>query len=142
MRRRDRRGLLRMLAVSLLAAVGPLTACETKSVTVQIPAFGVGAVDGIWLWRLSEASNTFERMCRIDIGDSAVTPSGEIVDYIQDCEDHPGVQLKSRVERLAADPQTVVLDLWYMRWEDPGVYKASAYNAGGESPLSANSVQL
>jgi hypothetical protein len=142
MRGPHRRWLLRTFAASLLALVGPLTACETKSVTVQIPAFGAGAVDGIWLWRLSETSNSFERMCRIDIGDSAVTASGEMVDYIQDCEEHAGVMLKTKVDRLPSDPQTVVLDLWYMRWEDPGVYKASAYNSGGESALSISSIQL
>ena len=130
-----------ILALTLL--LFPLVGCETKEVWVELPAFGSGDVDGVWLWRLSEMTDTYERACRITLDDPADVNGQESLGYVQDCDDeHAGVQLSATLERDPNNPEAVTLGLWYMRWEDPGVYKVSSYGEDGESALSETTLDL
>lgn len=141
MARRGTRGL----ALGLLLMALPLGGCEPKKVTIQLDGFADGAIQGVWLWRFSEVENRYERICRIDFADHRWTEEGEIVEYAQQCIDGqqvPGPVLTALVERLAQQPDSAVLDLWYVRYEDAGVYKATAFNVDGESPLSPGSLPL
>lgn len=130
------------VALSLLAL--PLLGCETKEIHIQLPGYENGAIDGIWLWRRT-AQNTWERACKIDFVDRRMTEQGEMLLYVQNCvkgRTRRGVTLPTPVERLAATPSTIRINLWYMRYEDPGDYRATAFNAAGESQLSATSLPL
>jgi hypothetical protein len=123
-------------ALSLLLLVG----CETKGVSVEIPGFDDAAVEGIWLWRLSETSGDYERICLIELipGDDASS-----VDYIQRCDlSGDGMLLEARLQALTGDPTGARLDLWYVRWEEPGAYRASLVNEWGESELSPTPIPL
>jgi predicted small secreted protein len=141
MRDTIRRYRLVTLAAVLLAM--PLTACETKVLSVQLQGYGEdGAIEGLWLWRQS-ATGGYERVCRIDFLGIHENAGVEKLRYVQNClDDHLGLELRADIERVANDPSTVVVHLWYMRWEDPGSYRGSAFNAAGESELSASTVAL
>lgn len=130
-----------ILALTLL--LFPLVGCETKEVWLELPAFGSGDVDGVWLWRLSESSETYERACRITLEDPEDVNGQEQLGYIQDCDaEHVGIQLRAALERNPNNPEAVTLGIWYMRWEDPGVYKVSSYGEEGESALSETTLDL
>ena len=113
-----RRMLRSGAALWLLLSLVPLTACETKRVWLELPSFADGSIEGIWLWRRSDASGAWER------------------------EDaRAGFELSSRLDG-AETPDTVRVGLWYMRWEDPGTYRVSAYGPSGESALSETTLDL
>ena len=119
--------------------------CETRAVTMEIPGFGDASIEGVWLWRLSESTGKYQRTCRLELYDPELDASGsEVVPYLQVC-DTPGeigMDLNATVSRLPADPDTIVVTMWYFRYRDPGQFKASAYNAAGESPLSSTTLEL
>jgi hypothetical protein len=70
---------------------------------------------------------------------------GETISYEQFCE-MPGTvtfHLTSHFERDAQDPDSIVVEIYYIRWEEEaGVFRASAYNGAGESPLSDTELVL
>jgi len=121
-----------------------LAGCGISSVTIELPTFGQGDVDGIWLWKLSATSGQYERSCRITLSNSKSTPQGETVTYLEDCVNgHPGLKMQAFIQRNPGDLMTATIQLYYFRWEDEtGSYKASAYNAAGESPLSSTTITL
>jgi hypothetical protein len=125
------------LAVAALLLV-PLAGCELKTVRIQLPGYGNGAIEGVWLWRLDDATGQYVRACRIDFRGRGFTSTGaETVTYVQQCDNgHPMGALVAKVARSPSDAATVTLDLEYARWENPGMYRASAFNSAGESPLS------
>lgn len=129
-------------ALWLLLSLVPLTACETKRVWLELPSFADGSIEGIWLWRRSDASGAWERTCRIPFLGYEAAGSRESVTYTQECEDaRAGFELSSRLDG-AETPDTVRVGLWYMRWEDPGTYRVSAYGPSGESALSETTLDL
>jgi hypothetical protein len=134
---------LSLFALLLPLLALPLTGCETKRIWVELPSFGDGTVDGVWLWRLDGESGEYVRQCQLPIGDVETIEEREAVYYDQDCGDAPFEwNLHAAVERSPEQPDTVRLGLWYMRWEDPGTYKLSAYGADGESALSDTTLEL
>jgi hypothetical protein len=130
------------LAFLLLA---PALGCETKAVTIAIPGFGLGDVNGVWLWRLNETNGSYERVCRLEFGAPQTSKTGvEVMPYLQVCTapDQLGMNLRAEISRLPADPNTIVVKLFYFRFADPGQFRASSYNSAGESPLSPNALML
>lgn len=136
------RRMLRSGAALWMLLLFPLTACETKRVWLELPSFGDGSIDGVWLWRRAEVSGAWERTCRIPFLDLERVGADETLTYIQECKNEgAGIELTSRLE-APETPGTVRLSLWYMRWEDPGTYKVSAYGPDGESALSETTLDL
>ena len=139
MRRRGLRGVV--LALALLAA--PMLGCEAKPLRVQLPGFGNGTVDGIRLWR--QVGSSWQPVCRIDFTDRRMTHRGETIYYVQNCidgEQKRGLVLPAAVQRKPDDPSTITINLWYLRYEDSGSYRATTFNKAGESTLSSTSVVL
>ena len=131
---------------ALVAMVLPvLTGCEIKTVTVQILGWDAYQVQGLWLWRFDEAQTAFQRDNGIQFHRDRPTtqwepqfPSGaELVAYSFATGSS---EMPARVMRDPSDPDRVTLQLWYLRFTEPGVFKASTYNAAGESPLSTSSI--
>jgi len=134
---------LRRSILALPFLLLPFVGCETLEVYLELPTFGVGTVQGVWLWRLSEATDSYERACRIEFGAPELVKGKEAIGYLQGCdEEHPGLQLSAELERDPSNPEAVSLGLWYMRWEESGMYKVSAYGDDGESALSETAVTL
>lgn len=129
------------VALCLLLLLFPLTACETKRVWLEFPSFSQGHVEGLWLWR-RDASGAWERLCRIPFLAHAVVGERETLTYTQECTDERGAyEFSSRVERPESSG-IVRVGLWYMRWEQSGTYKVSAYGPSGESALSDTTLDL
>jgi hypothetical protein len=131
-----------MIVLTLLLAAVPMLGCEPKEITLALPGFGNGSIDGVWIWHLA-SSGQYERACRLQLSDTQTTPTGiEILPYVQVCSaaDEVGMNMSAKVVRLSGDPSTIIVKLWYFRWVDPGQFKASAYNSAGESPLSSQTL--
>ncbi|MCL4683618.1 hypothetical protein KJ059_02590 [Myxococcota bacterium] len=136
-----------VVVLSLLAI--PMLGCEAKRVQIQLDRFESSAIEGVFLHRQAP-NGSFQRICEIRFGDrQTVVRKGEEVErikYVQNClggqQGQPALMLETTVQHPADDPDAIVLDLWYLRFEDSGLYKASAFNAAGESVLSASSLQL
>lgn len=139
-----RRSLARIaLAFMLLAVSVPLGGCKWSPVKIAIPGFGGGSVDGLWFWRYSSTTGAFERACRIDLSNAQSASETEIVTYNQVCPDQGTMDMWARIERHPTDASMIVLELWYVRWEEaPGLYRVSSFNTAGESALSATEVTL
>lgn len=136
------------LALSLLAI--PMTGCEPKRVQIQLDAFGSSGIEGIFLYRQHPAGGGFQRICEIRFSDlRTIVRRGQTVErikYVQNCldgqTDTPALLFETSVQRPGGDPDAILVDIWYLRFEDPGNYRASAFNAAGESALSAASLPL
>jgi hypothetical protein len=132
------------LALALLL-LAPALGCETKAVTIEIPGYGYGDIDGVWLWRLKEGTSQYERVCRFELGAPETSKNGaEVVPYLQVCAvpEQFGMDLTAEIDRLPTDPSTIVVKLYYFRYANPGQFRASSYNSAGESSLSPTSVML
>jgi hypothetical protein len=119
--------------------------CETRAVRMEIPAFGNGNVDGVWLWRRVEGTGNYKRACRLELDAPQLDEAGtEVLSYLQVCDTpgQVGMNLKATIDRLPDEPSTIVVTMWYFRFAQPGQFKASAYNAAGESALSSAALSL
>ena len=110
-------------------------------VRLQLPSFDDGQLEGIWLWRLNQRAGEYRPISEIRLGDVVVENGVEYVEY--ELLDRDGnrlqVTLSAVVDRSAEIPE---LALWIVRFAKPGEFRASVYNAAGESPLSDESVFL
>jgi hypothetical protein len=140
------KGFSRIALAAALLLLTPVLGCETKPLTIEIPGYGDrGDVDGVWLWRLTEGTSQYQRMCRFELGAPARAKSGaEVVPYRQVCSspDQIGMDLTAEISRLPANPSTIVVKLYYFRYANPGQFRASSYNSAGESPLSPTALML
>ena len=129
----------RRLVASALVLL-PLGGCATTLLTIEIPGFG--EVEGIWLWRLSEASGQYERAGSVAISQPYQGPDGESVDYVESCSNGPiGKAHQAALARSSSDPNDVTLEILYVSCDGVGgAYKVSAYGQAGESPLSPTAV--
>ena len=74
---------LRGAVVALALLAMPLVGCEFRTVQIQLPGFGDGLVEGLWLWK--EVDGAWTRVCRIDFTDRRITQQGETLFYVQNC---------------------------------------------------------
>lgn len=125
---------------SNLLPPGPL-GDHLRVVRLQLPSFDGGELEGIWLWRRSDVTGEFEPVSEIRLTDVVVHSDREFVEYelMDPTGTSLGVTLSAAVER---DTTVPTLALWVIRWNAPGEFKASVYNAAGESPLSAQTILL
>ena len=108
--------------------------------TIQIPDFD--QVDGIWLWRLSDATGAYERSGRIQFSELSSAPEGQRLLYRETCASGAsGLSSQAWLSRAANDPSTATVALHYLSCEAPGgTYRATAYNDAGESALSETTI--
>ena len=130
--------------VALALCAFSLVGCETKRLWLQVKGLDDGIVEGVWLWRLSEESGIYERACRIPFAAEADAVGDlQTLVYTQDCEDgHAGFELSAQIKRSESRPDTVTVGLWYIDWNDAGVYKVSSYGHYGETSLSESTFQF
>jgi hypothetical protein len=114
---------------------------HVKVVRLQLPSFDEGELEGIWLWRRSETSGEFEPVSEIRLGAVVFEGEQEFVEYelLDPSGTSLGLTLSAAVDRSGPVPQ---LALWVLRFAESGAFKASVYNAAGESPLSTQTVRL
>ena len=139
------KGLSRVALALALLLLAPALGCETKSVTIAIPGYGLGDVDGVQLWRLEESTGRYQRVCRLELGaPQTPKPGVEVLPYLQVCAapGQVGMDLQASISRLPTDPTTIIVKLFYFRFAAPGQYRASSYNSAGESALSPTALTL
>ncbi|NNL67775.1 MAG: hypothetical protein HKP30_16115 [Myxococcales bacterium] len=114
---------------------------HVKVLRLQLPSFDEDAIQGVWMWRRSEVTGEFEAVSEIRLTDSVLEGETEFVEYelLDPAGSSLGVTLSAEVDRSGAMPE---LSLWFIRFTLPGEFKASVYNAAGESGLSAESILL
>jgi hypothetical protein len=135
-RNRARRALAPLL---LLLAVS-LAGCEYKAVTVQIPSFFSAGVDELWFWRLQARRDEYVRSGHIRFGGLFGPPGKKVVQYTMVAPSgEVGLTLRAPV-RIKGD--SIVVELNYARWADPGWFRVSSRNRAGESPLSEAEIFL
>lgn len=114
---------------------------HVKVLRLQLPTFDQDAIQGVWMWRRSDVTGEFEAVSEIRLTDSVVENEVEFIEYelLDPAGNSLGVTLSAEVDRTGPMPE---LSLWFIRFTLPGEFKASVYNAAGESGLSAESIVL
>ncbi len=134
---------LRSGVVALALCSFSLVGCETKRLWLQVTGIDDGIIEGVWLWRLSEQSGSYERACRFLFGGETGFGDIESLAYTQECEDgQTGYALTVPVKRSQNQPDTITVGLWYLDWVGAGVYKVSSYGLYGETSLSDSTLEL
>ena len=85
----------------------------------------------------------FARDVEIQLGEPYVENGVELVEYTMiDAATQAEFQFAAPVVRNDANPDRAELDLFTLLWAASGTYRASTYNDFGESPLSAQTLQV
>jgi hypothetical protein len=140
---RTTKGLRRFACVALLLATLPFEGCQALSFTISIPDFTSKRVSGVWLWRWSTTNRVFQRDGQFLFGQPDPSPGGETLDYtLLPAGGGQALPFTAAVVREVANPDHVTLHLILSRTDSAGYYRASTFNAAGESPLSVEVLPL
>lgn len=135
-RNRARRAIAPLL---LLLAVS-LSGCEYKAVTVQIPSFFSAGVDELWFWRLEGRGREYVRSGHIKLTGLFGPPGKKVVQYTMvSPSGEVGLTLTAPA-KVRGD--SIVVELNYARFAEPGWFRVSSRNGAGESPLSEAEIFL
>ena len=135
----------RWLHVVGLAALAllPLQGCSLSYFTIAIPDFESKAVQGVWLWRLSPTTGTYERDTQFVFVATEAVDGSELLTYSAVPGDGaPPVQISTYLTRDGQDPDRASLQLIYTRSSGTGSYRASSYNQLGDSPLTDEAIPM
>jgi hypothetical protein len=131
-----------MLGALVLAAI-PFGGCSLVRFTISIPDFGTKSVAGVWLWRLSTTTGLYVRDTQFVFSPITTSPAGEVMEYSLVLGDGtPPQELTAFVSRDPNNPDEVAISLLHLQLDAPGYYRASTFNAAGDSPLSSEIVPL
>lgn len=140
MRNRFRRALGGAL---LLLLTVPMSGCEFSHLKVMIPDFESSLVEGVQLWRLAEGTDEPVRAGRLVFSQVSDEFGNETIDYtIELADGTTSMTLPASLNRNASQPDSVELELYYIRSEPAGWFKVSTYNAFGSSQLSLTQTYL
>ena len=124
-------GVLCLVAASFLMTAA---SCETSGgVYVEIPDFHDAEVLGLTIWKKS-GSNQFEAECDIELSDPEWLDGQYVVEYDQSCADGTNSRLLAEVKNNGSGG--IRFRLQILSSSVAGTYRASAYNAVGDSGLS------
>ena len=124
--------------VCLLAML--LTGCEVKTVKLQLPTFFSAGVTEVWFWRLDDSSDQYVRSGHLRITGLTGPPGRKVLHYTMVGPDGAdGMTLQSPAQ-IRGD--SIVVQLEYTRWQQPGWFRVSARNGSGESGLSDDELFL
>jgi hypothetical protein len=129
-----------LLPVACLFATLALTGCEVKQVQLQLPSFFSSGVDEVWFWRLDDQSREYVRSGHLRITSLSGPPGRKVLRYtmvMPDGTDGMALQAPAQVRG-----DSIIVELEYTRWQEPGWFRVSSRNDAGESPLSDDEVFL
>jgi hypothetical protein len=128
--------------IALALCAFSLVGCDTKRVWLQITGLDGGITEGVWLWRLSEASGTYERACRFWFAGTDAAGGLETLGYTQDCKGgNTNFALRAPIKRSKIRPDTITVGLVFVNLYGTGVYKISSYGPSGETSLSKSTLR-
>jgi hypothetical protein len=130
------------LALASSILIASVLGCSITTLTIRFPGFGTGQIDGFWLWK--NTGSSYQRVCRYHLSNTFRREGSELVKYVQTCLDdrRDGIEWEALVVRTPGAASTVTLELIYQEFGAPAWYRASAYNASGESGLSSTRLRL
>jgi hypothetical protein len=131
-----------LVALTGLALCLPLFGCRwAETVTVQIPDFDSSAVEGVWIWR--DGGGTYDRSLQYRIEDSFVHEGEEYLLYtVLEPGGDSRWTLPARIERDPLNQDNVQIRFLLLLIDGGGSFRASTYNAIGESALSAETLEI
>ena len=133
--------LRRLRWLAPLALALPFLGCDPSWVTVVIPDFSSNQIQGVWIWKLSPATNLYQRDTLVQFDGVTTLASGPTLSYAT-FSSRGDLTLTTDLLHNPLNPDVVKLTLSFDRGSIPGVFKVSTFNAVGESELSNNSVSL
>ena len=132
----------RALAPVLFVLAVALSGCEYKAVTVQLPSFFSAGVDEVWFWRQEGRGrgDEYVRSGHLRLTGLFGPPGKKVVQYTMvSPKGEVGLTLTAPV-RVKGD--SIIVELNYARFADPGWFRVSSRNRAGESPLSEAEIFL
>lgn len=137
------RWLRRLVLGALVLLLVPAQGCSLALLTVTIPDFASKAVAGVWIWRLSPTTGAFERDTQFTFQGTRIAANGEILDYQATAtSDGRTIPATAYVLRDPVNRDQVTLQLILSKVDETGYYRASTFNANGDSPLSLETLSL
>jgi len=134
------RARLRVVLPLLVLLLAPLSGCEIKPVKVQLPTFFSAGVQELWFWRLDETSKEYVRSGHVRFAEIAGPPGRKVIEYQMVLPDGTeGVPTKAPVQ-VRGD--SILVEIQFTRWQNPGWFRVSSRNSAGESPLSDDEMFL
>lgn len=136
------RALRGLVALSSLILLLPLLGCQfAEFVTIEIPDYDSSEVEGIWMWR--DLGGDFERAAEIRILDHHEEEDGEFVVYsVRDADGDELLALPAAIVRDEVNPDAVQISFFIHFSTGGGTFRASTYNAVGESTLSSQALDV
>lgn len=135
-----KRARIRVVLPLLCLLLLPLTGCEVKPVKVQLPTFFSAGVEELWFWRLDESTQEYVRSGHVRFAEIAGPPGRKVIRYRMVLPDGTeGVPMTAPVQ-VRGD--SILVELQFTRWQNPGWFRVSSRNSNGESPLSDDEVYL
>jgi hypothetical protein len=128
-------------AVPLLVLLAAsLSGCEYKAVTVQIPSFFSAGVEELWFWRLEGRGREYVRSGHIKLNGLFGPPGKKVIQYTM--VSPAGEQGLTLTAPAKVRGDSIIVELNYARFAEPGWFRVSSRNGAGESPLSAAEIFL
>ncbi len=133
---RLRRALVPFACLLALA----LSGCEYKKVKVQLPTFFSSGIEELHFWRLDERRSEYVRSGHIRFSSVYGPPGRKAIEYTMINPDGSmGLTLTAPV-KVKGD--SILVEVIFARWPDPGWFRVSARNGVGESALSGTEIYL
>jgi hypothetical protein len=140
MERMLRSRLRAILPIVCLLATLAITGCEVKQVKLQLPTFFSAGVTEIWFWRLDDTSNEYVRSGHLRLKGLSGPPGRKVLHYTMVAPD--GVKALPLIAPVQVRGDSIIVQLDYSRWQEPGWFRVSARNGSGESGLSDDEIFL
>jgi hypothetical protein len=134
------RARTRLVLPLLCLLLLPLSGCEVKPVKVQLPTFFSAGVQELWFWRLDETSREYVRSGHVRFASLSGPPGRKVIQYRMVLPDGTeGVPMTAPV-KVKGD--SILVEIQFARWQNPGWFRVSSRNGAGESPLSDDEIFL
>lgn len=135
-RRWQRRAWLPVLCFFTLCSAG----CELSPVRLQLPGYFSAGVQEVWFWRLDEATDQYVRSSNLRLEGLSGPPGRKVIRYTMVAPD--GSDLTTLEAPVQVRGDSIIVELQYARWQQPGWFRVSSRNAVGESGLSDEEIFL
>jgi hypothetical protein len=140
MGRRWRSRVRAILPLFCLLVTLALTGCEVKPVQLQLPTFFSTGVSEVWFWRLDDSTEEYVRSGHLRIGTLTGPPGRKVLRYTMVLPDGTEGMALQAPAQVRGD--SIIVQLDFMRAQEPGWFRVSAANESGESGLSDDEIFL
>ena len=129
-----------ILPVVCLLAMLATTGCEVRTVKLQLPTYFSAGVTEVWFWRLDDTSDEYVRSGHLRLTGLTGPPGRKVLHYTMVGPD--GVKALPLMAPVQVRGDSIIVQVDYTRWQEPGWFRVSARNGEGESGLSDDEIFL